>query len=73
MSKTKKTIKVTLTKEGAKCPNPATAKPLEYGQTYEVSDAPYWHRRIRDGVVKRVEETAPAPKEESGSEVKKTK
>jgi hypothetical protein len=53
-----KKITITLVKNGAKCPNPATAKSLEFGKEYSVPDAPYWHRRIRDGVVKLV---APAP------------
>lgn len=47
-------IRVRLVKEGSKVPNPATARPLEFGKVHEVPDAPYWRRRIRDGVVKLV-------------------
>lgn len=67
MNKTKKkpikAIVVKLKKEGAKCPNPSTGKALEFGKETTVPDAPYWHRRIRDGVVELV--TKPAPEEKT--------
>lgn len=50
-----KPISITLVKEGSKVVNPATSKPLEFGKDYTVPGAPYWHRRLKQGVVKYAE------------------
>lgn len=61
-----KPISITLVKDGSKVVNPATAKPLEFGKTYDVPAAPYWHRRLKQGVVKMAEpKTEPAKVEKT--------
>lgn len=50
-------MSVELAEEGKKVLNPSTSKKLEFGTVYEVPDAPYWHRRIKEGSVKRVKKT----------------
>jgi hypothetical protein len=44
---------VILAKQGAKCPNPSTGRPLPFGEVVSVPDAPYWHRRMKEAVVRR--------------------
>ena len=44
-------LKITLTKEGAKMRSPNTGEMMVHGKEYEVPDAKFWHRRIKDKTV----------------------
>lgn len=50
------------------CKNPETGKALEDGKTYDVDDAPFWRRRIREGVVEVLDD--PAAKARAEAEAK---
>ena len=44
-----RTLTVKLAKEGKRIPQPANGRRMEFEKEYEVPDAPFWRRRIRDG------------------------
>lgn len=71
------TITVKLVREGAKVINPSTARRLVLGEPTVVPSAPFWHRRLKDGVVELVTVVSEKPGEskpdDSKPDDKKTK
>lgn len=48
----KRVLKVKLSAENKRVPNPLNGRRMEFGKEYEVPDAPYWRRRVMAGDVK---------------------